>query len=125
MDAMETRAESLAPVSLSLLGRLYVGAVALVALVSLWADSSFWHLALVTLALPLSLLALWVSFYARMAVAFVFGHDPSGFSWEVAVVWVGVWTVTAWINAQLIQKLVRSGWRTVAARPTEEPEDYY
>ena len=128
MDAMETRPDRQAPAGLSVLGQAYVGVVALVAVLSLWSDASFWHLALVALALPLSLLALWVSFYARMAVAFAFGHDPMGFSWEVAVVWVGVWTITAWINAQMVQKLVRSGWRTVAARPAEEPEeseDYY
>lgn len=125
---MEIGPHKPAPAGLSVLGQLYVVAVALVAAVSLWSDAGFWHPALVVLALPLSLLALWVSFYARVTVAVVFGDDPTGSSWAVAVVWVAIWTLTAWINAQVIQKLVRSGWRAVAARPAEEPEeseDYY
>ncbi len=122
MEGMETGSGTVAPTGLSVIGQLYVSAVAVVAVVSLWSDSSFWHLALVTLALPLSLLALWVSFYARMAVAFAFGEDPTGFSWEVAVVWVAVWTLTAWINAQLFHKLRRAGWRAIAPWPSEDPE---
>lgn len=123
MVTMDDRPATLAPARLSGFGQLYVTTVGATALLSLLTDSSFWYFALVALALPLSLLALWVGFYAGLAVGFMFGHDPAQFSLPVAVVWVGVWTMTAWINAQLVQKVARRGWRTIAARPREEQDD--
>ena len=39
------------------------------------------------------------------------------------VVWVAVWGMTAWLNAQLAQKVLRVGWRAMPARRFEEPAD--
>ena len=111
------------PISrLSTVGQLYVTTVGAVALLSLLAESSAWHVALVVLTLPLSLLALWVGYYAGLAVALVTGGPSDQLSWPVVVVWVAVWTMTAWMNAQLAQKVFRVGWRAVAARPLEDAD---
>ena len=105
---------------LSAIGQLYVTTVAAVSLLSLVADSAAWHVALVVLTLPLSLLALWVGYYGGLAVGFVTGATTDGLSWPVATVWVAVWTMTAWLNAQLAQKVLRVGWRAVPARRFED-----
>jgi hypothetical protein len=108
---------------LSGIGQLYVTTVGAMAVLTLIEGSAAWYVALVVLALPLSLLALWVAFYGGLAVGFAIGTEAGDLSWPVAVVWVFVWTATAWINAQLLQKVLRSGWRTIAARPFEDRED--
>jgi hypothetical protein len=109
------------PVSrLSAVGQLYVTTVGAVALLSLVADSAAWHVALVILTLPLSLLALWVGYYGGLAVGFVTGAQANELSWPVVAVWVAVWTMTAWLNAQLAQKVLRVGWRAVPARKFED-----
>ena len=109
------------PVSrLSAVGQLYVTTVGAVALLSLVADSAAWHVALVVLTLPLSLLALWVGYYGGLAVGFVTGAQANELSWPVVAVWVAVWTMTAWLNAQLAQKVLRVGWRAVPARKFED-----
>ncbi len=109
------------PVSrLSAVGQLYVTTVGAVALLSLVADSAAWHVALVILTLPLSLLALWVGYYSGLAVGFVTGAQANELSWPVVAVWVAVWTMTAWLNAQVAQKVLRVGWRAVPARKFED-----
>lgn len=116
-------ATTLPDARLSGIGQLYVTSVGAVAVLTMISDAQAWYVALVVLALPLSLLALWVGFYAGLAVGFALGGDPGEPSWAVAVVWVGVWTMTAWVNAQMLQKVLRHGWRTIAARPRVETED--
>ncbi len=116
MAAMQDTPSALPLVRLVGPAQIYVATVAALAIGSMVGNSGAWHVALVVLALPLSLLALWVSFYAGLAVGFVLGHDPAQFSWPVALVWVAVWTVTAWINAQLVQKVLRSGWAAVGRK---------
>ena len=64
-------------VRLSLLGQTYVATVAVVAGIAMLAESEAWYVGLVVLTLPLSLLALWVAFYAGLAVGFVVGADAS------------------------------------------------
>jgi hypothetical protein len=114
------------PVSrLSAVGQLYVTTVGAVALMSLIAESSAWHVALVVLTLPLSLLALWVGYYGGLAVGLVTGTPADQLSWPMVVVWVAVWTMTAWLNAQLAQKVMRVGWRAVPARRFEDTDDEY
>ncbi len=109
------------PVSrLSAVGQLYVTTVGALALLSLVADSAAWHVALVVLTLPLSLLALWVGYYSGLAVGFVTGAEANELSWPVVAVWVAVWTMTAWLNAQVAQKVLRVGWRAVPARKFED-----
>jgi hypothetical protein len=108
---------------LSGVGQLYVTTVGTVAVMSVLEGSHAWYVALVVLALPLSLLALWVGFYAGMAVGFAFGADPTELSWPAAVVWVVVWTMTAWLNARVGQKVRRRGWAAVAPRPHVERDD--
>jgi hypothetical protein len=110
---------------LSGLGQLYVTTVAAVALATVLTESEAFYVALVVLALPLSLLALWVAFYSGLAVGLMMGHGPDQVSWPVAVVWVAVWTMTAWLNAQLGQKVLRRGWAAVAPRPHVHQEDRY
>ena len=105
---------------LSAVGQLYVTTVGAVALLSLVAESAAWHVALVVLTLPLSLLALWVGYYGGLAVGLVTGTEAGQLSWPVVVVWVAVWTMTAWLNAQVAQKVLRVGWRAVPARPQED-----
>ncbi len=120
---MEDRAATLPPVRLSGVSQLYVTTVGAVSVLSLVADSSWWHVALVALALPLSLLALWVGFYGGTAVGYLVGDAPGELSWPVAVVWAAVWMATAWVNAQLLQRVLRAGWRTIAPRPFEDDEE--
>ena len=117
------RATTLTGARLSGVGQLYVTTVGAVAVLTLISEWHMWYVALLVLALPLSLLALWVGFYAGLAVGFAAGTDPGEVSWPLVVVWVGVWTMTAWINAQMLQKVLRHGWRTIAARPRAEPDD--
>lgn len=109
------------PVSrLSAVGQLYVTTVGAVALLSIVAESAAWHVALVILTLPLSLLALWVGYYGGLAVGLVTGARADELSWPVVVVWVAVWMMTAWLNAQLAQKVLRVGWRAMPARRFED-----
>jgi len=108
---------------LSGFGQLYVTTVGAVAVLSLIAESHAWYVVLVVLTLPLSLVALWVSFYAGLAVGFAVGADPAAFSWPVALVLVAVWTMTAWINVQLCQRVLRQGWAAMPPRPQEVDED--
>lgn len=119
----EGPAATLPGARLSGIGQLYVTTVGATAVLTMISDASAWYVVLVVLALPLSLLALWVGFYAGLAVGFAVGADPGEGSWPVTLVWVGVWTMTAWINAQLLQKVLRHGWRTIAARPRAAQED--
>jgi len=109
------------PVSrLSAVGQLYVTTVGAVALLSIVAESAAWHVALVILTLPLSLLALWVGYYGGLAVGLVTGARADELSWPVVAVWVAVWMMTAWLNAQLAQKVLRVGWRAMPARRFED-----
>ena len=119
----EGPAATLPRMRLSGVGQLYVTTVGAMAVLTLIEGSAAWYVALVVLALPLSLLALWVAFYAGLAVGFAVGTTVGEFSWPAAIVWVLVWTATAWINAQMLQRVLRSGWRTIAPRPFETRED--
>ena len=119
----EGPAATLPRMRLSGIGQLYVTTVGAMAVLTLIEGSAAWYVALVVLALPLSLLALWVAFYGGLAVGFAIGAEAGDLSWPVAIVWVFVWTGTAWINAQMLQKVLRSGWRTIAPRPFEDRED--
>lgn len=120
---MEDGAATLSPLRLSALSHLYVTSVGAVAVLGLVSGSSWWHIALLVLALPLSLLALWIGFYGVTALGFVLGDTPDELSWPVALLWVAVWTATAWVNAQLLQKVLRAGWRTIAPRPVVPDDD--
>jgi hypothetical protein len=120
MGDMDSPAVTPPVTRLSTVGQLYVTTVAAVALLSLVAGSSAWHITLVILTLPLSLLALWVGYYAALATGLVVGASGHDLSWPVVVVWVTVWTMTAWLNAQLAQKVFRVGWRAMPARPFED-----
>ena len=110
---------------LSAVGQLYVTTVGAVALLSIIAESPAYHVALIVLTLPLSLLALWVGYYGGLAVGFVTGTSAGELSWPVVLVWVAVWTMTAWLNAQVAQKVLRVGWRAVPARRVDDvdPDD--
>ena len=126
MVGMQSPAVTPPPVSrLSGIGQLYVTTVGAVSLLSLFAESATWHVVLVVLALPLSLLALWVGYYGGLAVGFVTGAAADELSWPVVLVWVVVWTMTAWLNAQVAQKVLRVGWRAVPARRVDDvdPDD--
>lgn len=124
MARMTSGAAATVPVGrLSGAAQLYVTTVGAVAFLSLLTGRQEWYVALVVLCLPLSLVALWVSFYASLAVGFAAGADPAQFSWPVAVVWVAIWTATAWINAQLGHRVRRLGWRTIPPRPYVERDD--
>ncbi len=119
-------ATTLPRMRLSGISQLYVTTVGAMAVLTVLEGSHAWYVALIVLALPLSLLALWVGFYAGLAVGFAVGADISEVSWPMAVVWVSVWTMTAWVNAQLGQKVVRRGWATIAPSPrVDEPDDEY
>lgn len=122
---MTNGAASTVPVGrLSGLGQLYVTTVGAVALVSLLTGWHGWYVGLVLLCLPLSLVALWVAFYAGLVVgAAAAGGDPAHFSWPLALVWVAVWTMTAWVNAQLGRKIRRLGWRAITPGPRVDIED--
>jgi hypothetical protein len=109
---------------LSVLGQTYVAMVAVLAGISTVAHDPAWYVALVALSLPLSLLALWVGIYAGLAVGFAVGHDPSSFPWEVALVWVVVWAMTAWLNAHVAEKIVRRGWSALQiSSPRADADD--
>lgn len=108
---------------LSVLGQTYVAMVVVVAAITTVADRPTWYLALIALSLPLSLLALWVAFYAGLAVGFTVGHGPAHYPWVVALVWVAVWGATAWLNAQVAEKVVRRGWAALQVSPSSEPDD--
>ena len=119
----ERPATTLPRMRLSGISQLYVTTVGAMAVLTVLEGSHAWYVALIVLALPLSLLALWLGFYAGLAVGFAVGADLSEVSWPMAVVWVAVWTMTAWVNAQLGQKVVRRGWATVTPRPRLDDAD--
>ncbi|ROR89913.1 hypothetical protein [Nocardioides aurantiacus] len=112
-----------APVRLSLRGQTYVAAVAVAATVAFVVDSPVAWVVLMLLTLPLSLLAMWVGFYAALAVGALAGHGPEAVSWPVGVAWVAVWTTTAWINARLAEKVLRRGWDALRTGPRNEDDD--
>lgn len=108
---------------LSLPAQTYVVTVALVATVTVTVDSELAWWALVVLGLPLSLVAMWVGFYAGLAVGFVLGQGLEAVSFPVGLTWVAVWTATAWINARLVEKLRRRGWNALRVNPPRKDED--
>ncbi|WP_445258064.1 hypothetical protein [Nocardioides aurantiacus] len=112
-----------APVRLSLRGQTYVATVAVAATVAFVVDSQLAWVVLLVLTLPLSLLAMWVGFYAALAVGVLAGHGPDTVSWPVGIVWVAVWTTTAWINARMAEKLLRRGWDALRTAPRKEDDD--
>jgi hypothetical protein len=97
-------------VRLSSAGQTYVAVVGLLAAVSTMADGRVWYVALVLLTLPLTPVALWVGFYAALAVGAAVGLGPDAHSWPVSVVWVLVWSLTAWLNARMFEKVLHLGW---------------
>jgi hypothetical protein len=107
-------------VRLSSAGQTYVAVVGLLALLSTLADGRAWYVALVLLTLPLTPVALWVGFYAAIAMGAAVGHGPDAVSWPVTLVWVVVWSLTAWLNARMLEKVLRRGW---AGRWVPTPED--
>lgn len=111
------------PARLSLRGQTYVVAVALAATAAFVVDSQVAWVVLLVLTLPLSLLAMWVGFYAALAVGVLAGHGPDAVSWPVGVVWVAVWTTTAWINARMAEKVLRRGWDALRTGPRSEVDD--
>ena len=108
---------------LSVIGQTYVAMVAVLAAISTVSHDPAWYVVLVALSLPLSLLALWVGLYAGLAVGFALGHDASSFPWEVALVWILVWTATAWLNAHVAEKIVRRGWSALSVSSPGERDD--
>lgn len=120
MGSMDERAEgsaTLPVVRLSPAGQTYVAVVGLLAALSTMADGRVWYVALVVLTLPLTPIALWVGFYAALATGAVVGHGPDALSWPVSLVWVLVWSMTAWLNARILEKVLHRGW---AGRWTSE-----
>ena len=107
-------------VRLSSAGQTYVVVVALLAALSTLAEGRVWYVALVVLTLPLTPVALWVGFYAAVAVGAVVGTGPEAHSWLVSLVWVLVWSLTAWLNARMVEKVLLRGW---GRRWTSEPSD--
>ena len=107
-------------VRLSPAGQTYVAVVGLLAVLSSLADGRAWYVALVLLTMPLTPIALWVGFYAALAVGATVGHGPAASSWVVTVAWVVVWTLTAWLNARMIEKVLHRGW---AGRWVPTPDD--
>ncbi len=97
-------------VRLSAAGQTYVAIVAVLAALSTMADGRIWYVALVVLTLPLTPVALWVGFYAALAMGAVVGHGPDALSWPVGVVWVLVWSMAAWLNARILEKVLSRGW---------------
>jgi hypothetical protein len=97
-------------VRLSSAGQTYVAVVAILAALSTMADGRSWYVALVLLTLPLTPVALWVGFYAALATGALVGHGPDATSWPVSAVWVLVWSMTAWLNARMLEKVLRRGW---------------
>lgn len=112
----EAAAESEETPRLSPQGQTYVVLVGVVALMSHLGDSHLWFVLLVLMALPLSLVAMWVGFYATLAVGFVVGGVPGELSWAVTAVWVAVWTATAWVNAHVGERVLRRGWARALGR---------
>jgi hypothetical protein len=108
---------SLPVVRLSPAGQTYVAVVGLVAALSTMSGGHTWYVALVLLTLPLTPVALWVGFYAVLAAGTLVGHGPDALSWPVGVVWVLVWSMTAWLNARILEKVLDRGW---AGRWTSE-----
>jgi uncharacterized membrane protein SpoIIM required for sporulation len=108
---------------LSVLGQTYVAMVAVLAAISTVAHDPAWSYILVALSLPLSLLALWVGLYAGLAVGFAVGHDAARFPWEVALVWILVWTATAWLNAHVAEKIVHRGWSALSVGSPADLDD--
>ena len=111
------------PARLSLRGQTYVVAVALAATAAFVVDSQVAWVVLLVLTLPLSLLAMWVGFYAALAVGVLAGHGPDAVSWPVGVAWVAVWTTTGWINARMAEKVLRRGWDALRTGPRSEVDD--
>jgi hypothetical protein len=113
-DGVPERSDSgptaLPVVHLSSAGQTYVAIVALLAGLSTMADGRAWYVALVVLTLPLAPVALWVGFYAALAAGALVGHGPEALSWPVSLVWVMVWSLTAWLNARLLEKALSRGW---------------
>jgi hypothetical protein len=103
-------AGTLPVVRLSSAGQTYVAVVALLAALSTLPDGRVWYVALVVLTLPLAPVALWVGFYAALATGLLVGHGPDGDSWPVDLVLVLVWSMTAWLNARLLEKTLSRGW---------------
>jgi hypothetical protein len=97
-------------VRLSSAGQTYVAIVAVLAGLSTMADGRAWYVALVLLTLPLTPVALWVGFYAALATGALVGHGPDALSWPVSLVWTLVWSMTAWLNARLLEKALSRGW---------------
>ena len=97
-------------VRLSSAGQTYVAVIALLAALSTLADGRAWYVALVLLTLPLTPVALWVGFYAVVAMGAVVGSGPDAHSWPVGLVWVLVWSMTAWLNARMVEKVLHRGW---------------
>jgi hypothetical protein len=97
-------------VRLSSAGQTYVAVVGLLAALSTMAEGHAWYVALVVLTLPLTPVALWVGFYAALAVGAAVGHGPDALSWPVGAAWVVVWSLTAWLNARMLEKVLRQGW---------------
>ena len=97
-------------IRLSSAGQTYVAVVALLATLSTLAEGHAWYVALIVLTLPLTPVALWVGFYAAVAAGAVVGSGPDAHSWLVSLVWVLVWTLTAWLNARMVEKVLLRGW---------------
>jgi hypothetical protein len=97
-------------VRLSPAGQTYVAVVGTLAALSTMADGRSWYVALVVLTLPLTPVALWVGFYAALAMGAIVGHGPDALSWPVGAVWVLVWSLTAWLNARMLEKVLLRGW---------------
>ena len=56
--------------------------------------------------------------YAAVAVGAAVGSGPEAHSWLVSMVWVLVWSLTAWLNARMVEKVLLRGW---AGRWTSKP----
>jgi hypothetical protein len=97
-------------VRLSSAGQTYIAIVAILAALSTTTDGRAWYVALVLLTLPLTPVALWVGFYAALATGALLGHGPDSLSWAVNLVWVVVWSMTAWLNARILEKVLSRGW---------------
>ena len=109
-DVSPTGSVALPVVRLSSAGQTYVAVVALLAALSTLADGRVWYVALVLLTLPLTPVALWVGFYAAVTVGAAVGSGPEAHSWPVSLVWILVWSGTAWLNARMIEKVMHRGW---------------
>ena len=109
-DGTTGSATGVAGVRLSSAGQTYVAVVALLAALSTLGDGRAWYVALVVLTLPLTPVALWVGFYAAVAVGAAVGSGPEAHSWLVSLVWVLVWSLTAWLNARMVEKVLLRGW---------------